>query len=153
MKASHVHDLLAWHLAEKTTIKSSSFVKRTCMSAQVADTWYHASSWAIHREDVVLGDGSIFFRAQWHNTEQDVYARFTVHKGHHASSVATCTLPTLWRRISALKEQLRRHDVHVPGWAPTVSDPTHREAGTNHKSGHATGGMNRLQTRLDAFFP
>ena len=77
VKASHVHDLLAWHLAEKTSIKSSSFVTRKCMPARVANTWYHASSWAIHREDVGLGDGSIFFRTQWHDTEQDVCTKVT----------------------------------------------------------------------------
>ena len=34
VQTSHVHELLAWHLAETTSIKSSCCVTRTCISAR-----------------------------------------------------------------------------------------------------------------------
>ena len=39
------------------------------------------------------------------------------------SSLETPTLPTPWRHIFDLAEQLTGLEVHVPGWPPTVSDP------------------------------
>ena len=91
VETSHVHELLA----ETTSIKSSCCVTRTCMPVRVANTWYHAGTWAIHTEDVVLG------KHAFPSTMAQYRSIVRPAKKHPlARTPRVCTFKTRWWRVS-----------------------------------------------------